>query len=46
MDPAAEDTKVSEVEFGSLEELKVAFRRAASRLTEMRSAAYQENWSA
>ena len=40
MDPAADDIKVSEVEFNSLEELKVAFRRASSRLTEMASVQY------
>ena len=43
-DAANDELKLLEGELSSVQELKFAFRRAASRLTEMAGKDYLENW--
>lgn len=45
IDAAQEELKILEGELASVQELRFAFKRAASRLTEMAGAAYMFNWS-
>jgi predicted ATPase len=44
VDAANDELKLLEGELSSVQELKFAFRRAASRLTEMAGKEYLKNW--